>query len=132
MANYDIAENMSAQQMITQIEMAIGDRNRNDLEWMLSEYGPKIRASVGEREWRDLERRATENAEQVENAIMAVGGISGNASPKVEAMKKKWSSMIHKMTAELDTIKNDMDVNGGAAQKLYRLLNDANGVLWDL
>lgn len=102
MANYDIAENMSAQQMITQIEMAIGDRNRTDLEWMLDEYGPKIRASVGEREWRDLERRATDNSVATNGSMGKNWATKRDYANWVKDFEKMWDKVFDYTDAFLD------------------------------
>lgn len=53
-----VAENMSAQQAVTLVELEIG-KGDDEAENLLSQYGRLIRSELGDRVYRDLYERAT-------------------------------------------------------------------------
>ena len=53
----DVAENMSAQQAVTLVEMEIG-KGDDEAENLLEQYGRLIRSQLGEKVYRDLYERA--------------------------------------------------------------------------
>ena len=53
-----VAENMSAQQAVTLVEMEIG-KGDDEAENLLGQYGRLIRSQLGEKVYRDLYERAT-------------------------------------------------------------------------
>ena len=56
-----VAENMSAQQIVSMIEMEIGLPD-SDAENLLAQYGRLIRSELGDRVYRDLYDRAVANS----------------------------------------------------------------------
>lgn len=106
---------MSARQMETAIYLAIG-HDRNEVERLLEEYGPTIRAELGDSSWRRIESYARDyaNSSVVRNGFSALAGLA--AAQEAEKNRKLGLTAAASARKAMGELKETMLLLGSLAQ----------------
>lgn len=123
------AANMSTQKAISYIEMLIGVDDDNAL-WLFEQYNGQIRSALGDRKFKDLERRiyamnskkiVTSNA-VVANALKAKSEVATNAMTAFRQGDPLWvrgEGGGYKYQAKVYNEPSDYGIDGGRVSKLF-------------